>query len=152
MSKEKLEIEAIIFVQDDGLIEALLCLLDTYTGIQFGSYTARLGISAGEEEDCLDLFNPMEGFDCFLQALANDSSMILDFLLSNETCFLLYFLRFLKYLAKNTSSSRSHPARERILPTLFKVRTSIQKLTNKQLFPYDIAPVLKLLDKLHVAK
>ena len=32
--------------------------------------------------------------------IARDSSVLLDFLVSNETCFLLYFLRFLKFAIK----------------------------------------------------
>ena len=72
--------------QDDGLIEALLCLLDTHSGLQFGSYSARVGISCGQDEDdSMDFFNPIDAFEQFLSNIGHDSSVLLDFLLSNET-------------------------------------------------------------------
>jgi hypothetical protein len=76
--------------------------------------------------------------------------VILDFLLSNETCFLLYFLRLLKYLSKNSSTYplHLHPERTSIVQVLKKVHVSIRKLTQKSLFPYEISPVLKQLEKL----
>ena len=33
-------------------------------------------------------------------------SVLIDFLISNETCFLLYFLRLLKYIAKHNPKKR----------------------------------------------
>lgn len=142
--------------QDDGLIEALLCLLDTYSGLQSGSYAARVttansGLNSDDSnsntcDDSMDFFHPLDGFEGFLQSIAHDPSVILDFLLSNETCFLLYFLRILKYLNKSMISGKfpSDPT----LQTLQKVKHSIKKLTDKSLFPYDINPVLKHLEKL----
>ena len=135
--------------QDDGLIEALLCLLDTHSGLQFGSYSARVGISCGQDEDdSMDFFNPIDAFEQFLSNIGHDSSVLLDFLLSNETCFLLYFLRMLKYLNKRTT----HPSRNAILQTLNKVSVSIKKLTDKNLFPYDIKPVQRQLEKVIVSE
>ena len=131
--------------QDDGMIEALLCLLDAHSGLQYGSYSSRIGITCGQEEDdSMDFFNPIDAFEHFLSSISHDSSVLLDFLLSNETCFLLYLLRILKYLNKRTQ----HPARGAILETLRKVSVSIKKLTEKNLFPYDIKPVQKQLEKL----
>ena len=129
--------------QDDGLIEALLCLLDTHSGLQFGSYSARMTLIEEETNENLDFFNPIDAFDEFLQNISHDSSVILDFLVSNETCFLLYFLRMLKYLNKLKSGGHTT-----VLTTLKKVQFSIKKLTDKSLFPYDIKPVLKQLEKL----
>jgi len=128
--------------QDDGLIEALLCLLDAHSGLQFGSYSARISFVEEENNESMDFFNPIDAFEEFLQSISHDSSVILDFLVSNETCFLLYFLRMLKYLNKVRSGNTS------VLTTLKKVQFSIKKLTDKSLFPYDIKPVLKQLEKL----
>ena len=65
--------------QDDGLIEALLCLLDTHSGLQFGSYSARVGISCGQDEDdSMDFFNPIDAFEQFLSNIGHDSSVLLD--------------------------------------------------------------------------
>lgn len=89
----------------------------------------------------------------FCQTISCDASVILDFLLSNETCFLLYFLRLLKYLSKNSTTTSTlpvqiNPDRSSILHVLQKVHLSIRKLTQKSLFPYEISPVLKQLEKL----
>ena len=130
--------------QDDAMIEALLCLLDTHSGLQFGSYSSRI-IDNNQEElnfESMDFFNPIDAFEEFLNGISHDSSVLLDFLVSNETCFLLYFLRILKYLNKVRSANTL------VLTTLKKVQLSIKKLTNKSLFPYDIRPVLKQLEKL----
>ena len=132
--------------QDDAMIEALLCLLDTHSGLQFGSYSARISMIDNYQEDInhesMDFFNPIDAFEEFLNGISHDSSVLLDFLVSNETCFLLYFLRMLKYLNKVRSASTI------VLTTLKKVQLSIKKLTDKSLFPYDIRPVLKQLEKL----
>ena len=132
--------------QDDAMIEALLCLLDTHSGLQFGSYSARISMIDNYQEDInhesMDFFNPIDAFEEFLNGISHDSSVLLDFLVSNETCFLLYFLRMLKYLNKVRSANTI------VLTTLKKVQLSIKKLTDKSLFPYDIRPVLKQLEKL----
>jgi hypothetical protein len=90
-----------------------------------------------DKDDSMDLFNPIDAFEQFVSNIGHDSSVLKDFLLSNESCYLLYFLRMLKYLNKRTT----HPARCAILKTLNKVSVSIKKLTDKNLFPYDINPV-----------
>ena len=155
--------------QDDSLIESLLCLLDIHTtlntnhsamkmyGIQNeAACVADLGSPASispvpHSEDMshhLDSFHPIDGLDCLIQSVSCDHSVILDFLLSNETCFLLYFLRILKYLNKNLISWRLHNSANSVQDVLRKIWSAVKKLTNKSLFPYDISPVLKLLEKL----
>ena len=162
--------------QDDSLIESLLCLLDIHTTLST-NYSMRASsyiqdnvaiisdIAASSPPSLLlgevlpsenmghqlDTFHPVDGFDCFIQNISCDHSVILDFLLSNETCFLLYFLRILKYLNKNAISWQTHPSSNRVQEILRKTWSSIKKLTNKSLFPYDISPVLKLLDKVVIA-
>jgi hypothetical protein len=44
--------------------------------------------------------NPTRGFLRLLSIVSRDSSVLLDFLVSNETCFLLYLLRYLKFILK----------------------------------------------------
>lgn len=164
--------------QDDHLIEALLCLLDIHTslnanynckvtsGVQISDTSISTvslpvlpirdieGTSEGVEQHSeemghlLDTFHPTDGFDCLMLNISYDHSVILDFLLSNETCFLLYFLRMLKYFHKNMMSWNTHPSSHERQEVLRKTWNSIKKLTNKSLFPYDISPVLKLLDKI----
>ena len=118
------------------------------SGLQYGSYSSRIGISCGQDDDdSMDFFDPIDAFEQFLSNIGNDSSVVLDFLLSTETCFLLYLLRMLKYLNKKTQ----HPSKNAILQTLSKVSVSIKKLTDKNLFPYDIKPVQRQLEKLLVS-
>ena len=151
--------------QDDSLIESLLCLLDIHTTLNANhqmkiSYvqdeSANItevdasmspALSSEDMVHYLDLFHPLDGFDCLIQSISSDHSVILDFLLSNETCFLLYFLRILKYFNRTPMSLCSHPSNGAVQEILHKTWTSIKKLTNKSLFPYDISPVLKLLGK-----
>ena len=119
--------------QDDALVEALLCLLDI-------SVNCHQSIAA--ETSLADLIDPIQGFEGLVASVSNDHTVLLDFLVSNETCFLLYFLRFLKFLNK-----RSVKLDSGVAEILQKMKTAVGKLTNKQLFPYDIGPVQRLLDK-----
>ena len=79
--------------QDDSLVEGLLCLLDTHMAL----YPS--GSPRQPEEGLLDT-NPARGFSTLLSIVAGDSSVLLDFLVSNETCFLLYLLRLLKFFLR----------------------------------------------------
>lgn len=125
--------------QDDAMVEALLCLLDisvNCSAIGHHQAISETSVAIGEMTD------PVQGFEGFLQAVSFDHSVLLDFLVSNETCFLLYFLRFLKFLNRKAPKLDSS-----VTEVLVKIKTSIGKLTNKDLFPYDIAPVQRLLEK-----
>ena len=133
--------------QDDALIEALLCLLDINIHCHnqtnyFNQYHETTSPNVTAATAIVELLDPLEGFEGLAQSVSNDHSVLLDFLVSNETCFLLYFLRFLKFINKRTSSVNSVTQ-----DILTKMKTSIAKLTDKSLFPYDISPVLKLLEK-----
>ena len=98
--------------QDDVLIEGLLCLLDTHTSLYSAGRPGpdtvtkhQIGKVGFRNRTCfifqgpLDT-NPTRGFLHLVNIVARDSSVLLDFLVSNETCFLLYFLRFLKFTNK----------------------------------------------------
>jgi hypothetical protein len=50
-------------------------------------------------QSLLDI-NPTKGFLQLVSIVRRDSSVLLDFLVSNETCFLLYLLRYLKFIVK----------------------------------------------------
>ena len=114
-------------------LQALLCLLD----ISVNCHQTVAG-----ETSLSDMIDPVQGFEGLVQTVSNDHSVLLDFLVSNETCFLLYFLRFLKYLNK-----RGVKVDSAVADILQKMKTSVGKLTNKQLFPYDIGPVQRLLER-----
>jgi len=129
--------------QDDVLIEGLLCLLDTHVALY---------VPGKEPETALLDTNPARGFIHLVSIVSRDSSVLLDFLVSNETCFLLYFLRLLKFISKNwlvfeTTCGAQYPETTAIL---LELKQSIQRLMSKSLFPYNIGPVFRLLEKVEV--
>lgn len=77
--------------QDDWMVEAMVCGLDIYSGL---GHSVR-GVS-NEVEVWL---NPHTSFIAFLNTICFDHTVLLDLLVSNETCFLLYILRYLKVCA-----------------------------------------------------
>ncbi|KAK6180388.1 hypothetical protein SNE40_012553 [Patella caerulea] len=77
--------------QDDAYIECLLCLLD-------------LDISLYKRNPELRILKSIDPYPIFLQLLETtnyDHSVVIDWLVSPETCFLLYFFRFLKTVVGN---------------------------------------------------
>jgi len=126
--------------QDDVLIEGLLCLLDTHIALQHPSRD-QVQVSG----DCC----PTEAFIKFISIVGEDSSVLLDFLVSNETCFLLYLLRYLKFIIKdwNKFVTSCGSRFSSTLAVILNLRSSIQRLLSKDLFPYNISPVYKLLEK-----
>ncbi|KAM9860599.1 protein Lines homolog 1 [Aulostomus maculatus] len=82
--------------QDDDMMEAAKALLSISLHLRDGS--ARLPGSADLEAACTSGCNPHCHFLLLLQSISFDHSMLLDFLISMETCFLEYFVRYLKYL------------------------------------------------------
>jgi len=128
--------------QDDSLVEGLLCLLDTHMAL----YPS--GSPRQPEEGLLDT-NPARGFATLLSIVAGDSSVLLDFLVSNETCFLLYLLRLLKFFLRDWAGfmeaiENSYSDAVRVL---LELKSSISRLLSKSLFPYNIGPVFRLLER-----
>ena len=122
----------LFFDQDDYVIEAMLCLLDIHNGLESLSVAINLE------------FEPISIFEAFMVKCSWDSSILVDFLVSNETCFLLYLLRLLKYISKKTLKSLSHPLRE----CFVSLEDSLKKLVTSSLFPYNIDPILTLIQKI----
>jgi hypothetical protein len=131
--------------QDDHLIEAMVCTLDVTSGISFKNNAF---------PELVAMLNPVYTFLEFLKMISNNYDVLLDYLVSNETCFLLYLLRFLKYIRQNWSmflqschtSDVSNNALEGTMATLCRLRYKISQLVSKSLYPYDIAPILRLLE------
>jgi len=129
--------------QDDALVEGMVCCLDVEVGLALNltstlvSNTLRAALS------------PTQTFAQFLRTVSHDHEVLLDLLVSNETCFLLYLLRFLKYARRQWSDFVSGCDREldNIMTVLIRLRISINRLVSKALFPYNIKPVLRLLEK-----
>lgn len=131
--------------QDDYLIEAMVCTLDITVGISYHNAVF---------PDLISMLNPIHSFIEFLKIVSHDSDVLLDYLVSNETCFLLYLLRFLKHVRRNWSkfvnscyeggASRVNEL-DNTMTVLIRLKIQINRLVSKQLFPYNINPVLKLL-------
>jgi hypothetical protein len=134
----------LFFDQDDSMVEAMLCLLDIYNGFQ--ALLHNLDTSPIQ-------FEPVATFTQFMCKCAWDTSVIIDFLISNETCFLLYFLRLLKYIAKHNPKRRLLDSGAadgpRLKACLVGVQGALEKLTRNQLFPYNVAPILSILTKIN---
>ena len=131
--------------QDDHLIEAMVCLLDVTSAISFRNNSF---------PEIVAMLNPVYTFLEFLKMISMSSDLLLDLLVSNETCFLLYLLRFLKYIRSNwpmferscRESTISNHSVEDCMSVLIRLRLKINKLVAKSLYPYDIAPVIRLLE------
>lgn len=136
--------------QDDYMIESMVCTLDITVGIYYRNSVF---------PDLIAMLSPSFTFIEFLKVVSHDSDVLLDYLVSNETCFLLYLLRFLKYVRRNWSTfvvscettsgssiSRSINELDETMTVLIRLRHQISRLVNKQLFPYNINPVLRLLE------
>ncbi|XP_027137691.1 protein Lines homolog 1 isoform X3 [Larimichthys crocea] len=81
--------------QDDDMMEAAKALLSIFLHHR---QCSGLDDSAVLEAACASGCNPHCHFLFLLRSIAFDHSILLDFLISTETCFLEYFVRYLKYL------------------------------------------------------
>ncbi|CAH2269997.1 jg6472 [Pararge aegeria aegeria] len=132
--------------QDDYLIESMVCTLDITVGIVYRN---------SMYPDLIPMLNPILSFIEFLKVVSHDSDVLLDYLVSNETCFLLYLLRFLKYVRRNWSKfletcqqadSGGTRGLDDTMRVLIRLRLQISRLVSRSLFPYNISPVLRLLE------
>ncbi|KAM3625615.1 uncharacterized protein V6R79_014880 [Siganus canaliculatus] len=83
--------------QDDDLMEAAAASLRLFLRLRRGSGAAP-GAAPGAAA-CSAGFDPHCHFLLLLRSVSFDHSVLLDFLISTETCFLEYFVRYLKLLA-----------------------------------------------------
>lgn len=129
--------------QDDALVEGMVCCLDVEVGLSVAPATS---IASNTLRAVL---SPTQTFAQFLRTVSHDHEVLLDLLVSNETCFLLYLLRFLKYARKQWGEFVAGCDREleNIMTVLIRLRISINRLVSKALFPYNIRPVLRLLER-----
>ncbi|KAF7199437.1 protein Lines homolog 1 [Nothobranchius furzeri] len=81
--------------QDDDLMEAASSFLSIFL---ISRRSLGLDCSAMSEVACVSGYNPHCHFVLLLQSISFDHSILLDFLISSETCFLKYFVRYLKVL------------------------------------------------------
>ncbi|NXY21309.1 LINES protein, partial [Atrichornis clamosus] len=97
---------SLIFIeQDDDMWEAAKALLLIYLKFDRLRHDAADNLSQKEQESWnfrmhAGGYNPHCIFLFFLEKIAFDSTVLLDFLISSETCFLEYLVRYLKLLGK----------------------------------------------------
>nr|XP_023026509.1 protein lines [Leptinotarsa decemlineata] len=132
--------------QDDYMIEAMVCSLDITIGISYRNAVF---------PDLINMLNPIHSFIEFLNIVSHDSDILLDYLVSNETCFLLYLLRFLKYTKRNwakfiSSCGEGSAPRgnelDNTMTVLIRLKMQISRLVSKDLFPYNVTPIMRLLE------
>ncbi|XP_075569865.1 protein Lines homolog 1 [Pelecanus crispus] len=98
---------SLIFIeQDDDMWEAAKALLLIYLKFDRLQHDAADNLGQKEEETWNFLthasgYNPHCVFLFFLEKIAFDATVLLDFLISSETCFLEYLVRYLKLLRKD---------------------------------------------------
>lgn len=80
--------------QDNSWVQVLLAVTDLYVISKMWNEENRTA------KKISTLINPHLMFQQFLESLSYDYSVLLDLLTSPETCFLLYFLKYLKLLSK----------------------------------------------------
>ncbi|XP_010609376.1 protein Lines homolog 1 [Fukomys damarensis] len=90
--------------QDDDMLEAAKASLSIY--LQLSREYESTGSLTQEKEMWMhhtheNGYNPHCIFIFFLKNIGFDSTVLLDFLISSETCFLEYFVRYLKLLQKD---------------------------------------------------
>uniref|UniRef100_A0A803T6E9 Lines homolog 1 n=1 Tax=Anolis carolinensis TaxID=28377 RepID=A0A803T6E9_ANOCA len=95
---------SVLFIeQDDDLFEASKALLTIHVKIErvwhdIGSTASHLDYETWTHQNGC---NPHCIFLFLLKSIAFDATVLLDFLISSETCFLEYFVRYLKLLVEN---------------------------------------------------
>uniref|UniRef100_A0A8C8SS39 Lines homolog 1 n=1 Tax=Pelusios castaneus TaxID=367368 RepID=A0A8C8SS39_9SAUR len=97
---------SMVFIeQDDDMLEAAKSLLTIY--LKFDRLRRDAAVNSCLAEETLNCqthesgCNPHCIFLFFLKSIAFDSTVVLDFLISSETCFLEYFVRYLKLLRED---------------------------------------------------
>ena len=118
-----------------------VCCLDTAGGLLYRENSA--------QPELRRMLSPSATFVQFVRAVSHEPDVLLDLLVSNETCFLLYLLRILKFVRRNWAEFVRECGRELddVMTVLIRLRLSVDRLVSKKLFPYNISPVLRLLEK-----
>lgn len=151
--------------QDDYLIEAMVCVLDTTTAFlprQTTIVSSNVTTRRNQFSILINMLCPVYSFLEFLDLISNKTELLLDFLVSTETCFLLYLLRFLKYIRSDWQTFQDRcndwiptdnglditsPVLDRAMSVLIRLRLLIERLVLQSLYPYDISPIIELLQQ-----
>lgn len=127
--------------QDDYLVESMVCCLDVAVGLCYRNNAL---------PDLRRDLNPSVTFLQFLQVVAFDWKPLLDLLTSNETCFLLYLMRVLKYILRYFDEFLYTCGERKIRDVrsfLNGLKRSIERFVSMNWITYNITPVVRLLVK-----
>ena len=130
---------------DDVLIQTVL---DLFLLFQYSQHLDK--VSGDIKNTFLDHFEPNKLFSKLLDKFGNDDLLLVDFLISNETNFLEMILRYLRLSGQGLSASSTEIKairRTKIKPVLDKLNQHLTKMQKKNLFPYNVAPLIKLLNR-----
>ncbi|XP_015667341.1 protein Lines homolog 1 [Protobothrops mucrosquamatus] len=92
--------------QDDEMVEAAKSLLAIYLNFERFCHNVNftpchLDDGSQDNRTHQNGYNPHCIFLCLLRSIAFDATVLLDFLISSETCFLEYFVQYLKLLVED---------------------------------------------------
>lgn len=135
--------------QDDGLINFMILHLNISCSLK------KLQADGSNLEPLF--VSPNTLFIRFISSVSFDSSVLLDWLTSNETEFLLFLIKYLKYvlkypdeftqsctdLEKESDADAFKDCRIKTKEMLTSLSESIEKLSSKKLFPYNASPLLR---------
>ncbi|XP_077509515.1 protein lines homolog isoform X1 [Amblyomma americanum] len=141
--------------QDDQLMECLLSTLLLHLH-RPASWTVSM-----------PTLNPHRMFLKFLGSLGNDHVTLIDFVTSQETCALLYFVRYLKLVlseweafvrchgeldgrpeVQDVSNPETHARLDVTMAALVRTRIKLEKMSQRRdLLPFSVAPLVRLIEQ-----
>lgn len=119
--------------RDDAVVECMLCQLDIADSVPASR----------------DRLNPFVGFVEFLACVSFEPDVLLDYLISDENDFLLCALKMLKWACADIELfCRSCGDRaDRTVDVLVRLRAKVLRLQRNNVFPYDIGPLARLIQR-----
>ncbi|KAJ8963637.1 hypothetical protein NQ314_005484 [Rhamnusium bicolor] len=115
--------------QDDYMIESMVCTLDITFGISYRNAVF---------PDLINMLNPIHSFIEFLKIVSHDPGVLLDYLYTKRN-----WSKFVSSCGEGSASRGSEL--DNTMSVLIRLKMQIERLVSKELFPYNISPVLKLL-------
>ena len=136
----RLRVLELVEEEDDVLIQVLLELLLIESALRKSQ--SRLAVRIRY------LFDPFMLFYDFIDYLDADYSFLMDFLISGETEFLQYLLRFCKRMSANWNPTNATKEQvNRVMSILIRLRMHIQSLHQKGAFPFSPKALLKAMER-----
>ena len=133
--------------QDDALISFLIMHLNICCTLK--------NLQMNDETLPILFASPNELFIRFASSILFDSSVLLDWLTSNETEFLLFLIKYSKFILKypndfektcktlQGTSDGFQNCLQGFKSMIESLSCSIEKLTSKDLFPYHVSPLMR---------